>query len=858
MKVHSPKSNSPDDVRACLPEHGLPSTGSWQNLGELVLDGAVAFGSGVAFQIRRGFRIERTTFAEVGTLARKTASWLRAQGLVAGDRVAVWSVNMPEYAVLLFGSWLAGLVVVPVDIRTRQDVADRFMAAARPAIGFKSRLLEGRFGPPVRETYALEDLFDLIRSTEPLLQPPALSRDTLCEIAYTSGTTAAPKGVMLTHGNFLSETEGMQIAFPLNRSDRVMSLLPLSHVFEQAIDLLLTYSFGVSVTYVPRPNAATISRTLREESITCFVTVPELLRTLIAGIERRARDEHKWVLWQLSHKLARGLPLPARRLLFRSVHTAMGGHLRFIASGSAPLDLKSAETLERMGIRVFEGYGLTEVAAAATTNNWTAARLGSVGRPIPGVEVEIAGDGEILLRGGTVTPGYFDNPDLTARSFVDGWLRTGDVGHIDTEGFLHITGREAFRLVLSSGQKVYPEDLEQALNRHPLVKDSCVVGVDRDGGETVHAVLLMDVPARAAEVIREVNHGLAAHQQISGWTVWSDPDFPRTPLLKVDRKMVQTAVKHQQTQLQVQAPTAPTAVAGPLVSLIARITERPLAEVRDEAELGSDLGLDSLGMVELASAIEDDLGRVVDELRLSPETTVGELRRLVAASPATQTGPRPATWPRRWWARGLRRLLQWIAFRLQDHWMSFEVIHPERAANLPLPCILIFNYQGPYVPLAMLRAMPSRVRSRVAIAVSAHFFKGRDRPAGELVAMSAQGFPFATSEEGAVRPSLEEMGRWLDDGYAVIISPEGGPEENDQLRPFHGGAGLMAVEMGVPVIPFRVEGYGRLFPPNPPFPYFPNRKGRFRLIVGEALTFSKTTTYQEATERMRRALIETA
>lgn len=188
--------------------------------------------------------------------------------------------------------------------------------------------------------------------------------------------------------------------------------------------------------------------------------------------------------------------------------------------------------------------------------------------------------------------------------------------------------------------------------------------------------------------------------------------------------------------------------------------------------------------------------------------------------------------------------------------MRLEVVHPERAAEVPLPAILIFNYQGPYAALVVLRALPPPIRSRVAIAADARLWRGRERWQGLLGALAVQAFPFVKSG-GAVRPSLEEFGRWLDDGYAVIMSPEGDPEIDGEILPFLGGTGLMAVEMRVPVVPFRLEGYHRLFPRDPQFPYLPHRRGRVRLIVGEPLTFPKTTSYQEATDRARRALIET-
>jgi long-chain acyl-CoA synthetase len=827
-----------------------------RNLGILVLGSCAAYADDIAFKVRRGFRIERLTFRDVALLARKTAGWLDSKGLERGDRIVVWAPNMPEYAALFFGAWLAGLVVVPIDVRTKQEVVDRFVGSATPRLGFKSRYLEGAFGPPTAESLALEDLFDLVQQRDPLDSFPELGPQDLCEIAFTSGTTGVPKGVMLTHGNLLAEVEALQVAFPLKRSYRALSLLPLSHIFEQAVDLLLAFSSGVSMTYLPRVNSATVVRTLREECTTCFVLVPELLRLMLAGIERRVRQKGKQGQWEGAHRIAERLPVPLRRLLFREAHAALGGRLEFIGCGSAPLDLKVASTWERMGIRVFEGYGLTEVAGAATINNWRAARLGSVGRPLPGVEIRIGADAEIQIRGPTVTSGYLGNPELTAHSFEDGWFKTGDVGYVDEDGFLHVSGREAFRIVLPDGRKVYPEDVEQALNSHPLVREACVVGLPRVGGESVHAVLLTDHPERAADIVREMNRQLSAHQQIMSHTVWSDEDFPRTPILKIDRRVVRSAVEADQpSAAAASSAEAAAAVADPLAAIIARLVQRSPGDLNDDDELGSDLGLDSLGRVELLSVIQEELGRVVDELRVEPQTTVGELRRLVDAAAPTGEARLSARWPRSWWARAFGRLLLWMAFRLQDRWMDLEIVHPEHAASLPRPSILIFNYEGPYVPLAVLRSIPTHLRSRVAIAADSRLWEAKDSWQGLLAALAVQAFPFVKSG-GAVRTSLEELGSWLDHGYAVIMSPEGNPEVNGQLLPFLGGTGLMAVEMRVPVVPFRIENYHQLFDRDPKFPYLPVRRGRVRLVVGEPLFFLKGVSYQDATDRMRQALLD--
>jgi long-chain acyl-CoA synthetase len=828
------------------------------NLGDVILSAAARYGDDIAFQVRRGYRTERLTFRQVGERAVQIAAWFTGQGLTRGDRVVVWAPNMPEYALLYFGAWLAGLVVVPIDVRTRQEVVDRFVNASGPKLGFRSRDLEGKFGAPVRRTLLLEELFNLVSDAPPLQTRPEVLADDACEIAFTSGTTGTPKGVTLTHANFLAELEALNTAFPLKRSYRGLSLLPLSHAFEQVADLLTSFTAGVRMTYLPRVNAATLIRALCDERITCFVVVPELLRMLLAGIERRVRQEGRWRQWQTAHRIAWRLPFPLRRVVFHDVHHALGSHLLWIACASAPLDLKVAQAWERMGVHVYEAYGLTEITGGATLNTPKVHQLGSVGRPLPGVDIRIAADGEIQTRGRTVMRGYFDNPDLTRQVFVGGWFRTGDVGALDEEGFLHISGREAFKIVLPDGRKVYPEDIEQLLNQHPLVRDSCVVGVSADGAERVHAVLLTEVPTRAADIVQDTNARLGDHQQIMGVTVWSEPDFPRTPILKIDRKLVRMAVEQRLATAGSLAPARAGLVADPLVSIITRIAGREPGEIREGLDLGAGLGLDSVGRVELLSAIEEELGRIVDEFAIGPQTTVAELRGLVEASPVAEVAERGARWPRAWWARLLRPLLHWIIFRVEDHWLRMEVVHPERAANLPIPSLLVFNYQGPYVPLFILRALPASIRQQVAIAADARLWHGRDRWIGFLGGLAVQGFPFEKSG-GTVGASLEELGRWLDDGYAVIVSPEGNPERDGEVLPFLGGTGLMAVSMHVPIVPFKVEGYWLLFPDLEQirFPYFPAQRGTFRLIIGEPLMFPKSMPYQEATHLARQALIDT-
>jgi long-chain acyl-CoA synthetase len=832
----------------------------WRNLGELVLEAASRHGTKVAFRMRRGYRLRSFTFEEVGRLALRTGAFLVQQGLVPGDRVAIRSPNLPEYAVLYFGAWLAGLVVVPIDMRTGPEVESRFLKAASPKLGFRSSMLPGTYPDTVPQTLNLEDLLELVSDANPAWRPPAIDPGHLAEICFTSGTTGVPKGVMLTHANLVAQIEGLQKAFPLEPDYRALSLLPLSHVYEQVVDLLLAFSSGVRMTYLPRINPAALLRALQEERITCFVLVPELLRMVLNGIETQAAATGGSRHWQLALRFGGRLPFPLRRLLFRQVHRALGGSVIFIGCASAPLDHKLATTWERMGIRIVEGYGLSEIAGAASLNTWTRSRRGSVGRPMPGIAVRIASDGEIQVQGPTVMKGYLEQPELTARSFTpDGWLRTGDVGRLDTAGFLYVVGREAFKIVLADGRKAYPEDVERALNAHPLVRESCVVPLAGSRGESVHAVLLTEHSDQATAIVADANARLEDHERITSFSVWGQPDFPRTPILKIDRKLVQAAV--QAGPSEPSKGGAAVLAADPVAAIAARLaaTEgRSISVVEEGSRLQDDLGLDSIGRLELLAALEDELGVVIPELDVGPATTIKQLRELVAnATPEVRyrSGPR---WPRSAWAGVLRRGLLWIGFRLQDHWMQMEVVHQERAGQIPLPSILIFNYQGPYVPLAMLRALPQAIRSRVACAADSRLWQGRDRWQGWLTALAAQAFPFVKSGGGEMRSGLDEMARWLDDGYAVIASPEGNPEFSGEMLPFLTGTGLMAVEMQVPVVPFRIDGYHPLFPPpGLPFPYLPNRRGRFRLIIGEPVRIDPGTSPKRATELLQQAMIDT-
>ncbi len=821
-------------------------------LGEMLLAASARYGDDVALQIQRGFRWERTTYARAAHIARGVAAWCVRKGLRPGDRIAVWAPNMPEYALLYFGAWLAGFVVVPIDARTRPEVVERTTAASGARVGFRSAAVPGTFGASV-ETYLLEDLIELTRAEEPAGMTPAIAPDALAVIVYTSGTTGTPKGVMLTHANLVAETEALGQAYPLKRGLVALSVLPLSHVYELTVTFLHGFRSGIRVTFVRRVNAATIARAMAEERVEAMVVVPELLRLMLRGIERRVRREGGWSRWSTGHRIAPFLPFALRRLLFAPVLRAIGGSLDFVGVGGAPLDLPVARAWERMGVHVFEGYGLTETSGGVTINARGRQRLGSAGRRMPGVMLRFAEDGEILLTGPTVTPGYFGDEVLTTRAFADGWLRSGDVGRLDADGYLYVTGRSAFRIVLPDGRKVYPEDVERELNAEPSVRDSCVVGVkDELGHERVHAALLIDEGRPPDAIVRSANARLAPHQRIRTWSTWPDEDFPRGPTLKPDRAIVRAAVEREPTAPA--RPSVPAATEDPLVDAIAQVSGHPPADVRNDAELEIDLGLDSIGRIELLSLLEEEMGVAIDELRVDPRSTVGLLRQLIREAEVQVPVAPGARWPRSSWARLIGDLLLWATFKIQDHWLRLEVVHPERAPRIPVPSLIVFNYQAPYAAVAVLRTIPRPLRHRIAIAADADAWSGLRRWQGWLAALGAQAFPMMKGG-GPVRSSIEEAARWLADGYAVMLSPEGAPSMREEAGPFLRGVGLLAVETGLPIVPFLLEGYSSLYPRHDvPFPWLPEHNGTARVTVGEPVGIPPGATPAEATELTRRAI----
>jgi long-chain acyl-CoA synthetase len=791
-----------------------------------------------------GYRTWSVTYRQVVDAARAFAARLRDASIVKGQAVAIWSENRPEWIIALWGCLLEGVVLVPIDYRASATFLSRVADIVDARAVLIGEIVDSTELGNARPLWPLSDLRSKQAANS---EPRAATPDDTAEIIFTSGATADPKGVVITHRNILANIIPIEKEVAKYRHwakpflpIRFLNLLPLSHMFGQAMATFVPPMLPGLVIFTRSFSPDDILRQIRSRRVSVLVCVPKILEVLKDHILRVAPE-------------AANAPVDMHWMRrwwhFRRVHRLFGFKFWAMVVGAAPLDPELETFWGRLGFAVVQGYGLTETAPIVTLNHPFHAARGAVGKPIAGVEVRIADDGEILVKGENVTRGYFNAPDETRAAFKDGWFHTGDVGEFDRQGQLHIRGRKKEMIVTPEGLNVFPEDVERALDAQPGVRESAVVGAAAPGStaERVHAVLVVEPGTNVDDVVRAANAQLGDHQRIRAAAVWPGSELPRT---EGTRKLKRRELKDWLSKAGADRP-AHQQSGRTVPSVLARFAP---GRTVTAATTMDELGLSSLERVELMMALEEAFQVTVDEARFSSAKTVADLEALTqplaAAGPATLTAAEPIdfpSWNRSRVARGLRRvsLPTWI-LPLGRFFARVEARGLEHLEHLNGPVIFAANHQSHFDTPVILDALPPRWRYRVAPAMAKEFFKAHFYPEQfsradylknstnyYLASLFFNAFPLPQRESGT-RQTLRYIGDLIGEGFSILIYPEGRRTEQGEIGKFQPGAAMIAARLNVPIVPVRLEGLDRILHLSWKFP----ARGQARVTFGAPMSLT--------------------
>ncbi|HUF24601.1 MAG TPA: AMP-binding protein [Vicinamibacterales bacterium] len=823
-----------------------------------------------------GFRTRTWTYGEVADGSRAFAGRLKAAGFARGDKIVLWGENRGEWVAALWGARLAGVVAVPVDYRASADQAHRI----RDIVQARVMLVGAEVKPRNAAGFAIWRMDDAQlfegKGSEGGEESEASKAGSLAEVIFTSGATADPKGVTLTDANILANIHPIEdeiatyrkYLWPL-RPIRFLNLLPLSHMFGQSLATFVPPMVTGTVVFSNGYSPQEIVRQIKSRRVSVLVCVPKVLDLLRDHVERKMGTDP---IFTNREKMG-SVPVFRRLWIHRDVHRMFGWKFVAILVGGAPLAPELEQFWRERGFLVIQGYGLTETAPIVTLNHpFKKGAPGSVGTAISGVDIKIAGDGEILVRGPNVTSGYYPSTSLGAGNApaetpfdTDGWFHTGDVGELDAEGRLTIKGRKKEMIVTAQGLNVFPDDVERAVNAQRGVRDSAVVGLTAGGEERVHAVLVLESGADAEAIVRGANAALEEPQRVWSWSVWPGDALPRT---EGTRKLKRREVQRWAQGGAVAPPSAPP---GQSVEDIvtAAIGGRPVT--RDTRF--DELGLGSLDRMQLLARVEDVFDTSIDEGEFAAAETVGQLANLVER---VERGTEPVEpravrvpdipfpdWNQSWPIRAIRRasLQTWVSLASRP-WMRMTIEGLENLEGLDHPVIFAPNHQSHMDTPAVLHALPPRWRYRVSPAMAKEWFKAHffpdDHPLGARVRNTASylgatifynAFPIPQYEAGA-RQTIRYIGRLFDQKRSLLIFPEGKRTDSGEINVFRPGIGLIGSKLGVPVVPVRIEGLDKVLSLRASWP----TRGPVRITFGKPVRL-EGDNYVELAAKVRDGVI---
>ena len=890
----------------------------------------------VALEIQRHDRIESCTYAELHRMAESVGRWVTENGFARGSRLAIVADNHPRWVAAYLGIIAAGCTVVPLDTALHADQ----LATLLKDSGTSALFCDAKHAQAAREAVAslnvglvlmdpdrmvqqsdsenwLANLPAIFDAGPGQFQPAPAAADEVASLLYTSGTTADPKGVMLTHANFLGEVEAVFNWVDIGPADALLGVLPMFHVLAQMANLLLPLVKGARVVYLETLNTTELLRALRERNITAFAVVPQFFYLIHDRIfqevaKRGALAQRAFRLLVAFNRTLRKVGINAGPILFGKVHETFGEKMRYLVTGGSRFDPQIAADFYDLGIDVLQAYGLTETTAAVFANSPTNNVIGSVGKAMKGVEAKIVyatneaqseedgpATGEIALRGAVVMKGYWNRPDATAAVLRDGWFYTGDLGYFDADRNLFLTGRRKEVIVLSNGKNIYPEEVEAHYLKSPYIKELAVMGLEGkpgEGGDRLHAVIVPNFDAlrqkkivNAKEVIRfdieSLSQQIASTKRIGSYEIWQE-DLPRTTTRKIKRFEVEKRVKANQTRRaddDAELPAEQPLTADEVEWLDQAGVQQALNIVREAARtapptlrptlnLELDLGLDSMQRVELLSQIEEQLGGNVEESQLAEIYTVRELIDAVVHSAASGAGG-PGTRP---------EFAGWRAI-LAEEPIAADVV----SLAQPKPFSDAFWYLvSRLIQVIALDRFDLHVRGIEKLPQSgAYILSSNHQSYIDPVILASilppevfhKVFAVGTSEifgkgfmlrlarslrvvvvdpDANLIPAMRAGAFGLRQGRPLILYPEGERSIDGTPKVFKKGAAILSIHLQVPIVPIAIEGFYEAWPRNKPFHGF----APLKIVIGDPIlpppeSEASEAAYEKLTAELRAQVV---
>lgn len=819
------------------------------------------FHSKVAVKVKTKYRTEKYSYIEIKNLAHQAAEYLIRNGVKKGDKLMVCSPNSIEYIVLIITAGISGIVLLPVDVSSPPDFVKTVVNEADPKAIYCANSALGLIGNATSgktiKVMHIEDLLPTIRHIDPLdftRRDYFISDSDLFEIIYTSGTTSAPKGVMLTHKNLTGNLRAIRERMICKQGENFLCILPLSHMFGQIIGLLYPFRFGSAVTVLEETNSIIISEALVKEKISFIVTVPEFLHLLHNRLLVRVEEAGKTKVFLKMLRIAKRAPKFVKRWIFKSLYKKFGENVKTIFCGGAALNIETELFWENVGIQVIQGYGLTECSPVITSSNPTDRALGSVGKVLPRQGVKIAGDGEIMTYGENVFSGYYKREKLNNELFEDGWFRTGDIGELDENGNLFIRGRKKNMLLSASGMNVYPEDIESEIDKLDEIRASTVVGNTADSGKlTINAILIPNPETKPdlSRIKDKINKKLQPHQKVNNIYVWPDEDFPRTHTLKVIRRMVEVRLSDLQGVKSKQGDALKTGdeKSDFLTNLLSKLAEISTANIQESSSLQGELGLDSIRVIELIVSLEETTGRRIDENAIDKNTTVADIRNLLNAKIEDNSPTSLAQWPFKRFVDPFRALFYAIFNFYFSKKVKIKVLGKENLDNINGRVLIIANHQSYIDTPAILACLPKKIRRRMAVAAAReHFFEGKGKLFIFWYMLIFNIFSFYRVKNFSV--NFTNIGKLVNTNWSVLLYPEGTRTRSGEMQEFKQGLGMIVKSMRLPVLPIKVEGLYELMPHKAT----KITPGTATVKLGELQSFSKYEDYRNITKTLEQII----